>query len=124
MSKIFISNMEFFAFHGHYPEEKVAGNKFMVDLTMDADTTKAEISDQLEDAVNYQIAYAIINDVLKNTKYNLLEKIASDILDQIFIEFKELNKATITIKKINPPMGGQIGAVGVEISKERENGDF
>ncbi len=110
--------MEFFAFHGHYPEEKTAGNRFLVDLTLFADTSKAELSDDLEDAINYQIAYALIRDIFRNTKSNLLEKIASDILDHLFDEFYGLTKATIKIKKINPPMGGQIGAVGVEISRE------
>lgn len=111
--------MEFFAFHGHYPEEKTAGNKFLVDLTMYAATRSAEISDSLDDAINYQVAYALIRDVFKNTKSNLLEKIASDILDILFIEFSELKKASVKIRKINPPMGGQIGAVGVEISRDR-----
>jgi dihydroneopterin aldolase len=119
MNEIFISDMEFFAFHGHYPEEKTAGNKFLVDLTMFADTRKAELSDDLDDAINYQVAYALIRDIFRNTRSNLLEKIASDILDEIFIEFNSLKKATIKIKKINPPMGGQIGAVGVEITRDR-----
>jgi dihydroneopterin aldolase len=73
----------------------------------------------LDDAINYQVAYALIRDVFKNTKSNLLEKIASDILDILFVEFSELQKASVIIKKINPPMGGQIGAVGVEIYRER-----
>ncbi|MDD2634767.1 MAG: dihydroneopterin aldolase [Bacteroidales bacterium] len=119
MNKIFISDMEFFAFHGHYPQEKTSGNKFLVDLTMYGATQKAELSDDLKDAINYQIAYALIRDVFKNTKSNLLEKIASDILTAIFNEFPELEKTKVKIKKINPPMGGQIGAVGVEIMRER-----
>ncbi len=119
MSKIFISDMEFFAFHGHYPEEKTAGNKFLVNLTMYANTRKAELSDDLDDALNYQIAYALIRDVFKNTQSNLLEKIASDILDELFREFTTLNEAKVKIKKLNPPMGGQIGAVGVEILRKK-----
>jgi len=119
MNKIFISGMEFFAFHGHYPEEKQAGNKFLVDLIMYADTSKSEKSDDLNDALNYQVAYAIITDILNNTKSNLLEKIADNVLTAIFAEFPELQKATVTIKKMNPPMGGQIDHVGVEISRQK-----
>ncbi len=118
MGKIFISDMEFFAFHGHYPEEKLAGNKFIVDLTLWADTEKAQKSDQLEDALNYQVAYAIVKEVVTGTKSNLLENIAENILNAIFAEFPQLQKAIVNIKKITPPMGGQIGAVGVEISRE------
>ena len=120
MNKIFISGMEFFAFHGHYPEEKQAGNKFLVDLILYADTSKSEKSDDLDDALNYQVAYAIVTDILNNTNSNLLEKIADNVLTSIFAEFEELQKATIVIKKINPPMGGQIENVGVEISRTRE----
>ncbi len=115
MSRIFISEMEFFAFHGHYPEEKHAGNRFIVDLIMEADTREAEISDDLDKALNYQVAYAIVENVMMNTKSNLLEKIASDILDELYNQFENLQKVSVKIRKINPPMGGQIGYVGVEI---------
>lgn len=118
MGRIFISDMEFFAFHGHYPEEKLAGNKFIIDLTMWVDTEKAQKSDQLEDALNYQVAYAIVKDVVTGTNSNLLENIAENILNAIFNEFPTLQKATVNIKKVTPPMGGQIGAVGVEISRQ------
>ncbi len=119
MSKIVISGMEFFAFHGHYPEEKLVGNKFLVDLEMYVDTSKAEKSDDLHDALNYQVAYSIVQDVLRNTKSNLLENIANNVLNAIFDEFDELQESKIYIKKVNPPMGGQIEFVGVEISRER-----
>jgi dihydroneopterin aldolase len=118
INKIFIEGMEFFAFHGHYPEEKSTGNRFVVDLVLYADTRKAELSDNLEDALNYQVAYALVREVFLHTKSNLVEKIASDIMDVLFNEFKQLRKAKIKIKKINPPMGGKIDAVGVEIKRK------
>ena len=36
MGKIIIEEMEFYAFHGHYQEEQIVGNRFLVDLEMDA----------------------------------------------------------------------------------------
>ncbi|HOZ30475.1 MAG TPA: dihydroneopterin aldolase [Bacteroidales bacterium] len=120
MSKIFISNMEFFAFHGHYNEEKLAGNKFNVDVVLFTDTSKAQKSDNLDDALNYQTAYAIIKEIVTGTKSNLLENLAENVLNALFAEFKTLVKAKIKISKLNPPMGGHIGSVGVEISKSRK----
>jgi len=117
MSKIIISDMQFFAFHGHYAEEKLAGNKFSADLTIWTDTEKAQKSDNLDDALNYQVAYAIVKEVITTTKSNLLENIAENVLNALFAEFSQLEKAKIKIRKLNPPMGGQIGAVGVEIVK-------
>lgn len=112
--------MEFFAFHGHYDEEKLAGNKFLLDLVMWTDTKRAEKSDNLSDALNYQVAYAIVKEILLNTKSNLIENIAGNILDSIFEEFDMLKKAKVYIKKINPPMGGQIASVGIEIKRKRK----
>jgi dihydroneopterin aldolase len=116
---IFIEDMEFFAFHGHYDEEKFAGNRFTVSIYLYTDTSKAEKSDNLDDALNYQVVYAIICDIMRNTKSNLVENLASNILDALFARFTQLQKARIRIAKPNPPMGGKIGKVGVEIEHER-----
>ena len=112
--------MEFFAYHGHYDEEKVAGNKFSIDLTMYVDTEKAEKTDNLDDALNYQVAYAIVKDIMMKTRSNLIENIAHNILTALFDEFGELRKAKIYIKKINPPMGGEIGSVGLIIKRRKK----
>lgn len=119
LGQIFIEDMEFFAFHGHYDEEKFAGNRFVVSIYLWTDTSKAEKTDNLDDALNYQVVYAIISDIMKNTKSNLVENLASNILDAIFQRFPELQKAKIRIAKLNPPMGGKIGKVGVEIEHEK-----
>ena len=120
LGQIFIEDMEFFAFHGHYDGEKFAGNRFVVSIYLWTDTSKAEKSDNLDDALNYQVVYAIISDIMKNTKSNLVENLASNILDAIFQRFPKLQKARIRITKLNPPMGGKIGKVGVEIEKHRQ----
>ncbi|MDR2010822.1 MAG: dihydroneopterin aldolase [Bacteroidales bacterium] len=121
MSKIIISGMEFFAYHGHYDEEKIAGNKFSIDLTMWTNTKKAEISDDLDDTLNYQIAYAIVKDIMTQTKSNLIENIAHNIITSLFEEFVALKKVKIYIKKLNPPMGGEIGSVGIIIKEKNTN---
>ena len=114
---IFIEDMEFFAFHGHYDEEKFAGNKFSVSIYLQTDTSKAEMTDNLDDALNYQVVYAIISDIMRHTKSNLIENLASNILDAIYQRFPQLQKAKIRIEKLNPPMGGKIGKVGIEIER-------
>jgi len=120
MGKIFISDMEFFAFHGHYEEEKLAGNKFIVSVEMKTNTEIAQKSDNLNDALNYQTAYSIIREVITETKSNLLENIAENVLNALFSEFDNLEAVKIKIRKVNPPMGGQIGSVAVEIKRTRK----
>ncbi len=120
MGKIIIEEMEFYAFHGHYEEEQIVGNRFLVDLEMETDMKKASESDQLEDAVDYQMAYVLIKKEMRRKKSNLLENIAKRILDALFTEMVGIEKATIRVRKMHPPMGGPIRSVGVTLSRSHE----
>ena len=120
MGKIVIEEMEFYAFHGHYQEEQIVGNRFLVDLEMDTDLTAPAASDNLNDAVNYQKAYQIIKKEMRRTKSNLLENIGKRMLDALEGELDGVKKMTIRVRKLNPPMGGPIKSVGVKMSRKPE----
>ena len=117
MGKITIEEMEFYAFHGHYKEEQIVGNRFLVDLEMETNMDLPAGTDQLDDAVNYQLAYQLIKDEMRMKKSNLLENIAGRILEALFKKMSGIEKATIQIRKMNPPMGGPIKSVGVTMSR-------
>ena len=116
MGLIQIENMEFYSFHGHFKEERIVGNKFLVDLTIETDMTAPALSDNLKDAVNYQRAYEIVKSQMERKSY-LLEHIAGRILDAIYSEMEGIIKITIKVSKLNPPMGGKIGSVTVVMSR-------
>ncbi len=120
MGKIIIEEMEFYAFHGHYQEEQIVGNRFLVDLEMEADLSEPADSDNLNDAVNYQQAYQIIKNEMRRTKSNLLENIGKRILDALYEEMEGIKKASIRIRKLNPPMGGPIKSVGIKMGRKQK----
>ena len=117
MGKIVIEEMEFYAFHGHYQEEQIVGNRFLVDLEIETNLATPAESDKLEDAVNYQQAYQLIKNEMRLKKSNLLENIAKRILDALYEEMTGIEKATLRIRKMYPPMGGPIRSVGVTMSR-------
>jgi len=116
MGLIQIENMEFYAFHGHFREEQIVGNRFIVDLTIETDMAVPSKSDNLKDAVNYQKAYQIIKTEMEKKSY-LLENIAGRILDALYSQMTGIVKARIKVSKMNPPMGGKIGSVSVVIER-------
>jgi 7,8-dihydroneopterin aldolase/epimerase/oxygenase len=116
MGLIQIENMEFYAFHGHFKEEQIVGNKFLVDLTIETDMSVPSKSDNLKDAVNYQKAYQIVKDEMKKKSY-LLENIAGRILDSLYSEMSGIKKATVKVSKMNPPIGGKIESVSVVMER-------
>jgi len=116
MGLIEIEGMEFYAYHGHFIEEQVVGNKFLVYAAIETDCTAAGISDNLDDALDYQKVYNLIKKEMEQNSF-LLENICSRILDKLFSEFDTISKATIKVSKINPPMGGQIKKVSVTMCR-------
>lgn len=118
MGKITIEEMKFYAFHGHYREEQIVGNHFLVDLEIETDMSRAGESDRLEDAVDYQIAFRVVKSEMEKKSF-LLENIATRILDALYDSLPGIASATVRIRKMNPPMGGNIGSVGVTLSRQR-----
>jgi dihydroneopterin aldolase len=116
MGLIQIENMEFYSFHGHFKEEQIVGNKFLVDLTIETDMDIPMRSDSLKDAVNYQKAYEIVKSQMGKKSY-LLENIAGRIMDAIYAEMKGLLKVRVKVSKLNPPMGGKIGSVSITLER-------
>ncbi len=116
MGLIQIENMEFYSFHGHFKEERIVGNKFLVDLTIETDMKLPAASDNLKDAVNYQRVYEIVKAQMGMKSY-LLEHIASRIIDSVYAELNGIQKITVKVSKMNPPMGGKIGSVSVLMSR-------
>lgn len=116
MGFIEIEGMEFYAYHGHYAEEQIVGNRFLIDLKIETDCSKAAKSDDIEDAVNYQTAYKIIKAEMKK-KSNLLENIASRIADALYEKLENIKSLTIKVSKMNPPMGGKIKKVSITMTK-------
>jgi dihydroneopterin aldolase len=116
MELIQIEGMEFYAFHGHFKEEQIVGNKFMIDVTIETDLEKPMESDNLKDAVNYQLAYEVVKKEMQK-KSHLLEHIAGRILNALYTEIEGIKKATVKVSKMNPPVGGKIHSVSVVVSR-------
>lgn len=118
MSEIRLEGMEFFAYHGCYKEEQVIGTRFTVDLSLEADTTKAENTDHLSDTVNYQLVYQLVKAEMEQ-KSHLLEHIGKRILDSVFAQLPQVKHAHVKINKLNPSLahGGKVGQVSVTISR-------
>ena len=119
MGLIQIEKMEFYAFHGHFKEEQIVGNKFLVDMSLDTDCTKAAKSDTLKDAVDYQKVYRLVKHEMTQKSF-LLENICKRLLDVVFDNFPEVRRAKVKVRKMNPPMGGRIESVSVALERARD----
>jgi len=118
MQEIIIRGMEFYAYHGCFKEEQSIGTFFSIDARFELDLMNAAISDNLSQTLNYAQVYQVIKKII-NTPVKTLEHLAYKILEEIFNVFSIVHKATVTVYKLNPPLGGKIDKVGVMLSKSR-----
>jgi len=116
MGLIEIEGMEFYAYHGHFKEERIVGSSFIVNVTIETDLEKASKSDKLADTINYQSVYQLIKEEM-DTKSHLLENVADRIINRLYNSYSNLMKVRVKISKMNPTMGGQIDKVSVTIEK-------
>ncbi|MDR1983426.1 MAG: dihydroneopterin aldolase [Prevotellaceae bacterium] len=116
MHIIELENMEFFARHGCFSEEQIIGNKFIVNLKIITAESLSEISDNIDDAVNYQTIYNIVRREMKQTSH-LLENVCKRILDAIYAEIENIKNITVKISKLNPPIGGKIDCASVTMQR-------
>ncbi len=116
MAKIILEDMEFHAYHGCLEHEKKLGNTFVITLEMQLDTTLAEETDQLADTLNYQLVYDIIKKEME-TPSELIEHAGRRIIDRISESFNRIFALKLKLSKLNPPLGGKVKAVSIEIEK-------
>jgi len=112
-----LENLEFTAYHGCFSEEKIIGNRFIVQLKVTTDVSKVCKSDNINDALNYQTLFDLVKEQMKMTS-NLLEHVCARILDSIYEHFgDEIINATVTVSKCNPPLGGKLDKVSLTLSR-------
>lgn len=116
MGQLVLENMEFYAYHGHYEEEQVIGGQFRVDLVIDTDISKAAGSDDLNDAIDYGMIYDLIRKEMA-VPSRLLEHLAKRITDMLYTVSTRIEKITITVSKLNPPVGGKMEKFSVVYSQ-------
>ncbi len=115
MSRVELVDMEFFAHHGCFEQERIIGNKFIVNIWVECDCKKPSETDDINDALNYQILYDIVKREMEIPSH-LLEHVAGRILKSVKSEFPHISAAQVRIDKLNPPLGGKVGSSRVTMS--------
>ena len=117
MGTIKVENIKVFAYHGCLNEETKIGSDYRVELVVIADLKTSSESDNLNDTVDYVLLNKIVKEEM-NIPSKLLETVAKRILNRIFKESDLVTKATISVSKINPPIGGDVGLVTIKMTEK------
>ncbi|MFD2542931.1 dihydroneopterin aldolase [Lacinutrix gracilariae] len=120
MGIIKVENIRVFAHHGCLTEETKIGSDYRVDIKVKADLQKSASTDNLKDTVDYVFLNRVIREEMAKPS-QLLETVAKRILTRVFNEDKLITVATVAVSKINPPIGGDVEMVTIEITEKRKS---
>jgi len=119
MDKINIKNLEVFAYHGVFPEEKKHGQVFIISASLYAGLSAAGKSDDLNKTLDYGRICQTIKAFVIGTRFNLIETVAEQLAEKLLIENRMLKKIWLEIKKPDAPLGLNLETVSVEIERGR-----
>ncbi|HYK74910.1 MAG TPA: dihydroneopterin aldolase [Pseudoneobacillus sp.] len=119
MDKISVNQMQFFGYHGVFPEETRLGQRFIVDLDVFCDLHQAGMSDDLNYSVNYAELYTVSKDIVEGEPFQLIEAVAEKIANVVLEKFLKVNEVTVKVIKPDPPIPGYYQSVSVEITRRR-----
>lgn len=118
MGFIHLRNIRVFAYHGCLIEEGKIGSDYTVNLKVRANLQESAKTDQLQDTVDYVHLNRIVKEEMA-IRSKLLEHVAKRIIDRIFSEISLVDEITVEVAKINPPIGGDVEQVSIEMQITR-----
>jgi dihydroneopterin aldolase len=117
LATIRLEGLSVFGHHGARHYEKEAGQRLEVDLELLPLNDQAETSDRLADAVDYDMLYRTVREVVEGQSFHLLETLAARVASTILERFP-IRRAQVRIAKQN--LGWTTGGRAViEVVRER-----
>ena len=113
-SFVSLDGLRFHAFHGVLPQERTVGNDYVVSVRAGYDVSKACLSDDVSDTLNYARMYDVVKAEMAEPS-KLLERVAWRIGERLMAEFPSITSLNIRLTKQNPPMGAYGDGATVEL---------
>lgn len=111
-----IKNLVFYAYHGLETSEKEQGQRFEIDVELGLDLSRAGKSDKIEDTIDVNLVYEIVEEVVLEGDFDLVEAVAEHIAFSLLnkIQIEEVN---VRVRKPHAPLKGLTDGVEVEIRR-------
>tara|TARA_A100001011_G_C14081177_1_gene744563 strand:- start:68 stop:442 length:375 start_codon:yes stop_codon:yes gene_type:complete len=119
MGKIKLKDIKIYAYHGCLSEENLIGGEYLINLSVFSNLKKSSLSDELKDTIDYVSLLDIVKkEMLSPSK--LLENVVKRVVDKIFLVFPKINKVSLEVSKLNPPINGNVFSVSVKNKVKRK----
>lgn len=119
--EVFVEGLECYGYHGVHPEERRLGQRFSVDVTIQANLHPAAAADEASQTVSYSAVAKRARAIVEGPPRNLIETVAEEIATTLLAEFPQIELVTVVLRKPNAPIKGTVfAAAGVRVQRSRE----
>lgn len=119
---VFLKGMAFYAYHGVHPEERALGQRFVIDVELEADLRDAGQTDDLAKTVSYSDMYKRVKTIVEGPPRQLIETVGEDIAAALLAEYPLATAVTVSVHKPGAPISGAVlDTVGVRLRRSRED---
>lgn len=114
-----LKGMEFYGYHGVLEQEKIIGQRFLVDVDIHLADIVSMKTDQLSETINYVEVYSVIQNCVEREQFSLIETLADTILTRLLDQFDCIG-VRVVVHKPNAPIPGVFKDISVEITREKQ----
>jgi dihydroneopterin aldolase len=109
-----VEGIQCFSYHGCMSEEAALGGKYIVDVSLKTDFSKAAATDELIDTIDYVRVKEIVETEMA-IRSKLIEHVGQRIINKFNAEFQMMISAKVKVRKLNPPIQGFVKEVSITI---------
>ena len=120
MDQLRIKDLEVYAYHGVFPAEKELGQRFVLDLWVDYEMTRAARTGDLEASIHYGILAEQLTEWMQAEKIDLIETVAFQLVQKIFESYAFVEKVRLELKKPWAPVPLPLETCSVTIEREKK----
>lgn len=115
-----IAGLSVFAHHGVTEAEKLNGQRFVIDLSFEADIAEAAKTDKLAAAIDYAEAIAVAQAAFLDKRFDLIEAASAHVASSLLAHFPRILAVRVTVKKPAAPVPAVIDYVAATVERRRD----
>ncbi|OUL29442.1 dihydroneopterin aldolase [Nostoc sp. T09] len=119
MDCIHLTGIRSYGYTGYLPEEQVLGQWFEVDVRLWLDLSTAAKTDAIADTIDYRSIISLVQNLVKTSKFALVEKLAGTIADSILQQCDRVTQVQVTLSKPAAPIPDFGGKISIELTRNK-----
>ena len=119
MDQLRIKDLEVYAYHGLFGAEKELGQRFVLDLILDYDMTRAAKTGDLTASIHYGELAQDLTRWCQESKEDLIETLAHKLINRIFLTHPLVQKVSLEVKKPWAPVPLPLETCSVKLVRQK-----